>query len=290
MAPTSTSSTRAIWRERLTAQGFTTPRAPEAVVAHLLAVQAQELPAALWSVGVRAGCTRADALAALADGRILRTHLMRGTWHFVTPADVRWMLALTAPRERRRMAGQDAKLGHTAAFVAKHLRAIAKRLPLSRADIGKLTGLSGIPLANLCIHAELEQVMISGPLGYAAFDERVPPSSHVGDLAARYFASHGPATRRDLAWWSGQKLSDCPLVETSHAPAKRGLVHLLPTFDELFVGYHQKRKLENLVVRDGEPIGTWRRNPFSVDAPDSPALRGAIRRYAAFAGVLPPLA
>lgn len=288
MARTSTSSTRAIWRERLTAQrlaGGTS--SPEAVVAHLLAVQAQELPAAMWSVGLRAGCTRAEIEAALADGRILRTHLMRGTWHFVAPADVRWMLALTAPRERQRMAGHDRKLGLTAAVVARHLKAIAKRLPLSRADIAKLTGLAGIPLANLCIHAELAQVMISGPLGYAAFDERVP-SGGSGDLAARYFASHGPATRDDLAWWSGRKRSDCTQLEVDHPPAKRGLVHLLPTFDELFVGYHQKRKLENLVVKDGEPIGTWRRNPFSVDAPDSPALRGAIRRYAEFTGVLRP--
>jgi hypothetical protein len=35
---------------------------------------------------------------AFANGEILRTHVMRPTWHFVTPADIRWLLSLTAPR------------------------------------------------------------------------------------------------------------------------------------------------------------------------------------------------
>ena len=74
---------------------------PEAVVHQLGAVQAQDYPAALWAVALRMGlgqATEGEITQAFAAGAILRTHVLRPTWHFVTPADIRWMLALTAPR------------------------------------------------------------------------------------------------------------------------------------------------------------------------------------------------
>src|ERR1041384_6572158 len=72
---------------------------PGDVVAWLGAVQAQDYGAAKWAVGQRMpAATDAELDRALAEGSIMRTHVLRPTWHFVSPADIRWMLALTAPR------------------------------------------------------------------------------------------------------------------------------------------------------------------------------------------------
>jgi hypothetical protein len=75
------------------------PKRPEDVVRWLGAVQAQDFAAAKWAVAQRTtGADNAAIERAFNDGRILRTHVMRRTWHFVVPADIRWMLALSAPR------------------------------------------------------------------------------------------------------------------------------------------------------------------------------------------------
>src|SRR6266702_7539318 len=72
---------------------------PRAMVAHLGVVQSQDYPAALWALGLRlAQTTRESVECAFNKGEILRTHVLRPTWHFVTPEDIRWMLALTAKR------------------------------------------------------------------------------------------------------------------------------------------------------------------------------------------------
>src|SRR6188768_2548794 len=95
--------------QRLIGAPFATP---EEVVGWLGAVQAQDYAGAKWAVAQRAaGCSDADVEQACREGRILRTHVLRPTWHFVLPDDVRWMLALTAPRVRAAMAYYDRKLG-----------------------------------------------------------------------------------------------------------------------------------------------------------------------------------
>ncbi len=71
---------------------------PEDVVSYLVAVQSQDFAGAKWALGQRMRrAIDSDIEQAFNDGSILRTHVMRPTWHFVTPADIRWMLALTAP-------------------------------------------------------------------------------------------------------------------------------------------------------------------------------------------------
>src|SRR5215510_6008 len=63
------------------------------------AMQAQEFAYAKWSVAQRAGDLPQSLVdKAIADGEILRTHVLRPTWHFVTPRDIRWLLELTGPR------------------------------------------------------------------------------------------------------------------------------------------------------------------------------------------------
>lgn len=207
-----------------------TRTSPEDVVSWMVAMQAQDYPAAKWAIGLRApGCHDADVEQAFNEGRILRTHVLRPTWHFVSPADIRWLLALSAPRVHAvnayyyRQAGLDAKVfdkscallrrilegGHTLTRpeIATHLR---------RAKIPA----EGLKLAYLTIHAELEGVICSGPrrgtqFTYALLDERAPAAAKpktrdeaLGELVMRYFASHGPATVRDFSWWSGFTITE----------------------------------------------------------------------------------
>ena len=93
---------------------------PEDVVQWLGAVQAQDYAGAKWAVAQRMhGITDADMDQALAEGTILRTHVIRPTWHFVAPADIRWMLSLTAPRVNAMNAYYYHQLGLDDAVFAK---------------------------------------------------------------------------------------------------------------------------------------------------------------------------
>src|SRR6266480_971995 len=103
---------------------------PQTLVEWLGAVQAQDYAAAKWALGLRLqGMTDDDIEQAFADGAILRTHVMRPTWHFVSPADIRWVLALTAPRVNalnaqyyRRLELDDATFTRSNAALAKALQ------------------------------------------------------------------------------------------------------------------------------------------------------------------------
>jgi hypothetical protein len=103
---------------RLRNQWLARPAAarPADVVQRLVAMQAQDFIGARWALGLRAaGLDDAAVQAAFDRGEILRTHVMRPTWHFVTPADIGWLLTLTAPRVHQasafyyRQLGLDAK-------------------------------------------------------------------------------------------------------------------------------------------------------------------------------------
>lgn len=204
---------------------------PADVVAWLGAVQAQDFPAAKWalSMRVRGGLQDLDVEQAFNDGAILRTHVLRPTWHFVAPADIRWMLKLTAPRVHAisayyyRQAGLDAKIfGRSCAMLqraldgGKFLTRTELATHLKRAKVPA----DGLKLASIMMHAELEGIICSGPrrgkqFTYALLDERAPQTSAVFDreqslaeLASRYFTSHGPATLRDFVWWSGLTVKD----------------------------------------------------------------------------------
>jgi hypothetical protein len=198
---------------------------PEDVVGWLGAVQAQEYHLAKWGLALRMRRARdASVERSFAAGAILRTHVMRPTWHFVTPADIRWLLALTAPRVRAAVAHYDRKLGIDAAVIGRANRAIASALAggaaLTRGELKLVLERAGVAvdgtqrLAHVIMHAELDAVICSGgrrgkQFTYALLDERVPTTrlpprdEALAELARRYFTSHGPAQLRDFAWWSG---------------------------------------------------------------------------------------
>ena len=217
---------------RLAGQLLTTPRATQAsdVVRALGAVQAQDYGGAKWALAQRTrGATDAAIEREFSEGAILRTHVLRPTWHFVGPKDIRWMLALTAPRVRAAMAYYDRQLELDAGVFRRSNTAVTKALTggkhLTRPELGTVLERAGVRitsgqrLGHLMLRAELDAVVCSGPrrgkqFTYALLEERVPPAAPLErdeallKLTSRYFTTRGPASEQDFAWWSGLTMSD----------------------------------------------------------------------------------
>lgn len=228
-------------RIRLASQQLRAPLAasPEDALKNLLAVQAQEFSYARWSLAQRTpGATADDVERAVADGRILRTHILRPTWHFVHRDDLPWLRALSAPRLHQANGGMYRRTGIDAATAGRSgeilAAAVAGARHRTREQLAAELQRAGFPakglvLAYLIMHAEISGVLVSGtPVRgaggalrqtYAAFDERVtaaaskqataaPREQSLAALAMRYFRSRGPATVKDCAHWSGQTMAD----------------------------------------------------------------------------------
>lgn len=239
---------RALARLRLRAQRLTGEplESAEAVVGWLGAIQSQDYPLARWSIGQRArGVCETDIDHLLATSRILRTHILRPTWHFVLPADIGWMMALTGPRVAARSRPRMAQLGLDQGTLSTALEAIARALEggnrLTRVELRDVLRGAGIEadagrLAWILMHAELELVVASGGLAgrlqtYALLFEicgppkPLPRDEALAELTRRYFRSHGPAAIPDFTWWSGLTVTD----------ARRGLDVCAPELERIEV-------------------------------------------------------
>lgn len=215
-----------LYNERLIGSPF---EKPEDVVEWLGAVQAQDYAGAKWGIGQRVkNCHDADVDEAYAMGKILRTHVMRPTWHFVMPADIRWMLELTAPRVNAAMAPYNRKLELDDSIFKRCTAAFVKALEggkhLTRKELAEVLQESGIiaigqRLGHIAMRAELDAVICSGGLRgkqhtYVLLEDRAPQAKSLSredalaELTRRYFTSHGPALVRDFAWWSGLTMAD----------------------------------------------------------------------------------
>jgi hypothetical protein len=204
------------------------PSADE-VVKLLTCVQSQEFGHALWSLGMRSReATYAEIVAAFDGGDLLRTHILRPTWHLVAPADVGWILAATSSRVHQRNAGMYRQTGvdePTAARTADLLtEMLAGHSYLTRPEIGErlvrggIEAPTGVRLTHLVMHAELDGLIVSGPLRgnqhtYALLAERLAgrpqtrPDDPVAELWRRYVIGHGPTSVRDFARWSSLTLT-----------------------------------------------------------------------------------
>jgi hypothetical protein len=168
----------------------------------------------------------------------VRIHVLRPTWHFVAPEDLRWLLALTGSRVRQASAYQYRVLEIDRALAARCRDVIEKALrggvALTREELGTRLGEAGIEatgnrLAYLVSDAELEAVICSGPRRgrrqtYALVEERVPPARSrprdeaLAELGRRYVEGHGPAQVEDLSWWSGLTMAEARVAFESATP------------------------------------------------------------------------
>lgn len=251
-------------------------RRPADVVAALGAVQSQDLPGGVWALGVRTGRTAAAITADLTDGAILRTHVLRPTWHLVAPADLAPLEAATGGAVMRAAAATMRRLGLTPERLAAIHTVLRDRLahgPATRGELQRLLTAAGhdmtdgVRLATALMHAETAGLLCSGPVTgrdttYMLLAERAPTaapdrSGVLADLARRYFATRGPATLRDFRWWAGLSAADARsaadavreelegatldgrelLWSGAVEPRDPPAVLLLPNYDEYLVAY-----------------------------------------------------
>ena len=305
----------AIIQQRLHNQGLEGPGfgSVAEAVAWLGAVQAQDYAAAKWALGLRVrNATDAAVEQAFAKGEILRTHVLRPTWHFVMPADIRWLLALTGPRIKATLNSYCRKHGLDETTLRRSNDIIGHALVggrhLTRPELATLLrrrriAVNGMEASFIMMRAEQDAVVCSGPIRekqftYALLEERVPKAlpfdrdEALAELAARYFTSHGPATLRDFAWWSGLRMNEAKIgldlararlehhvvdgtslwfapstrVRTNH----RNAVHLLPNYDEYFIAYKDRELVldgagamgimfTHQIAIGGQVRGSWKR-------------------------------
>jgi hypothetical protein len=273
-----------ISRTRMRGLGLWDPKqpSPHAVVVQLTAMQSQEHAFARWSVAQRVagGADATSVDRAFDEGHILRTHVLRPTWHYVSRTDLRWLMALSGPRILARTARRRGDLGLDDRTLSKANDLIADKVagePQTRRDLADAlehnrVSVDGQRLAYIVMHAELTGVICSGPMRgkqhtYAAFDERVAPGRAINDdeaiakLTRRYFSTRGPATLRDFVWWSGLSTADarrgidmaathlssrsidgrtCWFREMT-APRVGHRVDLVQCYDEAIISYSESR-------------------------------------------------
>ena len=306
---------------RLIAQRIAAPAStsPADTVRWMLALQAQDFPGVKWSVGLRErGGTQARVEAACDAGQIVRSWPMRGTLHLVPAEDLKWMLELTTPRSVASAGDRRAYLGIADLDVERArdiaIAALAGGRILTREALLASIEAGGVSTQgqrgyHLLWYLAQTGTLVLGPADgrgqtFALLDEWVPRPRRLerdealGELARRYFASHGPATVKDLARWSGLPMAQVRLgigvagaslatlehdgvpyylaPETIDADPAVARVHLLPGFDEYVLGYQDRSAVlapehsqaivpggngvfRPTIVVDGAVVGTWRR-------------------------------
>ncbi|HTJ12101.1 MAG TPA: winged helix DNA-binding domain-containing protein [Dinghuibacter sp.] len=276
---------------------------PAALVRRMGCLQAQDFAGAKWALATRLpGIGETDIDRAFQEGAILRTHVLRPTWHFVSPHDIRWMLRLSAPKIRALSQGLHRKLGIDAVALRRSKTALGnalaggKRLtraqllaPLRKARVNT----DDIRMGFYLMDAEVEGLICSGgregkQFTYSLLDDRAPFSdpvdarSAVVELATRYFHSRGPATVYDFAWWSGLTISraqgglEAIRHTLTHTVVRgqaywfprdcmafsRPSVRLLPAYDEYTVAYRDRADV--LAPEAGETTGNGIFRPILV--------------------------
>ncbi len=279
---------------RLAAQCITPGerRSPGQVVRSMLAIQGQDLPGARWSIGLRGiGLTDDEVAAAFDAGDIVRSWPMRGTLHVTAAEDIGWMLELMASRAIGASAGRRVELGITGEDLDRArdlaIASLRGRRALERGALLDAIAAGGVMIDgqrayHLLGYLAQTGTLVLGPMSgkqqaFVLLEEwvraprRLGREEALGELAGRYFRSHGPATERDLARWSGLPLGDVRrgialcgdglgrlelggitwylapevLDGPPAAPAARAIpnvpdVRLLPGFDEYVLGYQDR--------------------------------------------------
>jgi hypothetical protein len=314
--------TKSIVSHRLYNQAIATdfndpPLAPAQVAARLGTVQAQEERHAQWAIGLRCrGMTGGDIHQALAEGNLIRTWLLRGTLHYAAADDVHWLLALVGPRlvagsARRYHQLELDETAFTRSFEAMTASLTGGRT-LTRTDLLAVVEQAGISTAGQRGYHILRRAGLEGLICFGAatgkentfglLEEWAPGGCMLareeaqGELAVRFFSSHGPATLQDFIWWSGlparwarlglniaqrsglvsEKIGEESYwrpVNTPPAQLASPTAWLLPAFDEYYLGYKSRQWVIDptfdkqvvsgngvfrpMLVIDGQVVGVW---------------------------------
>lgn len=280
------------------------------------AIQAQDYQMAKYAIGVRLkNATNQTIEDAINKAQIIRTHVLRPTWHFVAAEDARWMLELTAKNLNRALSSNNKKLGLDEKTFKKSNSFIEKLLingkHLTRKEIMAALEKKGIKTndlraSHIMFRAETDLIVCNGikkqkQFTYALLNERIPITKKftkeeaLGELANRYFSSHGPATLKDFTWWSGLSVGDAMnglemiksklvsekykenvfwLKHSAFKKIKNDLIIFLPSFDELLISYKSREVsldpqfasraftingiFNPIIVHNSKVIGVWK--------------------------------
>ena len=225
----------------LTQSPFSTPID---VVRWFGAMQAQDYYASQWALGIRLpGSTEADIEMALNNGQIIRSWSFRGTWHYMAPEDVQWMLSLVARRLSTLYNSYYRKLELDDKILLKSKKVIIKALEggknIGRKDLEKIIREKGISTEGLrsnfiLLRAALDGIICQGPrkgkeTSFVLAGEWIKKNRKLNreesllELTKRYFQSHSPASVKDFSWWSGLSTLD----------AKKGIEMCMGFLDEV---------------------------------------------------------
>ena len=211
----------------------TNSHSPQEIVHHLGAMQAQDYSMAKWAIGSRCDATEKEIEEAINSAQIIRTHILRPTWHFVSADDIYWMLDISGPQVQKMTISAAKKYGYDVKKLNQINATIEKLLSgnnhltreeiMQELDIKKSSGQEFLAAA-IMMHAELEGLVCNGKMKgkqitYALLEERVSKpklkltkEEGLAKLAKRYFESHGPATLLDFSWWSGFSPTICKQI------------------------------------------------------------------------------
>ncbi|MCV9932389.1 winged helix DNA-binding domain-containing protein [Flavobacterium sp. LS1R47] len=198
---------------------------PQEIVKHLGAMQAQDYSMAKWAVGSRCDASEKSIEEAINSGKIIRTHILRPTWHFVSADDIYWMLDVSGPQVKKIVLSAAKKNGFDEKKLHKINSSIEKILAgnnsltrdeiMQELNIQRDSGQGFLNSTIVMMNAELDGLVCNGimkgkQLTYSLLEEKVPKTNGkltkeegLAKLAKRYFESHGPATLLDFTWWSG---------------------------------------------------------------------------------------
>ena len=247
---------------------------PADVLTWLGAIQGQDYAGALWSIGLRMQhATIAEIEQAFIGKTIVRTWALRGTLHMVAASDLRWLLALVAPRIIAGNAGRYRELHLDDRTLARSTESIVRALeggrPLNRTELLAILERQGISTAGQRAAYMLQRASLDGLVCQGVMRRNVPTfmladdlpqgtilmdrEGALAELAKRYFQSRSPASLQDFAWWSGLSTADARAGMSMIGGGDKWMphgkrtakdqaaeVHLLPGFDEYLLGYKDR--------------------------------------------------
>ncbi len=256
-------------------------KSPQEVVSFFGAIQSQDYPAARWATAHRTKKPNAALVdEAYNNGDIIRTHVMRPTWHFVANEDIKWTIDLTGPRLIRINEYYAKSVGTNSEEMKKGIKVAVKAMEGGKSytrqelqETMKEKGFKAIDnrmVGHTLFQGEIEGLFCSGPIknkkmSYMLIDERAPKAKRLNkdealaELARRYFQSHSPAQLQDYIWWSGLITSEAKrgieMLGLKHfeidgkkyfysgtlkSDNPEPFAYLLPNYDEYAVAYKDR--------------------------------------------------